>query len=115
MATSEICELGNGREGRRGTAIRQEDNVRAKYKKFRAQRDFNPDNRRGGHGDRRGFDFSMRDANYRAIIVVFWNGSPVQPRMKRRVKFRRRHEKPDGERQHTRREENAFPRPAVKW
>jgi hypothetical protein len=109
MATSEINELGNGREDGRGAAIRQERNGRGNNKKFNAWSGFNPDNRRGErHGYWRGFNFPMRNANYCAIIVIFGNGATMQPRMKRRAKLRRRHEQPDGQRQNRRRDEEPF-------
>jgi hypothetical protein len=100
MAPSETNELGNGREDRRGAAIGQDDNVRAKYRKFKAQGDFNPDNRRGDrHGDRRSFDFPVREGDNGAIIIVDGNGAAVQPRVKRRPQLGGRHEQPHGQRQ----------------
>jgi hypothetical protein len=116
MGTSETDELRNGREERRGAAIRQERNGHGNNGKFNAGSGFNPDNRRGErHGYWRGFDFAMRNANYRAIIVVFGNGATVQPRVQRRANFRRRHEQPDGQRQHARRCEYPFASTSFDW
>jgi hypothetical protein len=83
-------------------------------RKFNAKGDFNPgDGNSDGNGDRRSFDFSMRNANYRTIIVIYGNGSAVQPRMERRANFRRRHEQPHGQRQNTRRQIKTLAQPAA--
>jgi hypothetical protein len=94
-ATPETDELGNGREDGRGAAIREQGNDRAKNGKFNAGSDFNPSDRdRNWNVTRRSFDFSMRDKDDGAIAIVFGNSPTVQPRMKRRANFRRRHEQP---------------------
>jgi hypothetical protein len=101
MATSETDELRNGREDRRGAAIREEGNGRAKNGKFNAGSDFNPSDRgRNRNVTRRSFDFSMRDKDDGAIVIVFGNSPTMQPRVKRRVNFRSSHEKPHRQRQH---------------
>jgi hypothetical protein len=116
MATSETDELRNGREDGRGAAIRQERNGRGNNRKFNARSGFNPDNRRGErHGNWRGFNFAMRNANYRAIIVVFGNGATMQPRMKRRAKLRRSHKQPQRQRQNRRRDEEPFASTSFDW
>ena len=116
MATSETDELRNGREGGRGAAIRQERNGRGNNRKFNARNGFNPDHRRGErHGCRRGFNLTMGNANYRTIIIVFGNDAPMQPRMKRRAKLRRRHEQPQRQRQNRRRDEEPFASASFDW
>jgi hypothetical protein len=94
-------ELRNGRKGGRGAAIRQEGNGRAKNGGLDLRNDFNPRYRNwncdvGGDS----FNLAMRDCYDGAIIIVFRNRSAVQPCVKRRVDFRRRHEQPYCERQH---------------
>ena len=116
MATSETDELRNGREGGRGTAIRQERNGRGNNRKFNARSGFNPDNRRGErHGHGRRFNFPMRNANDRAIIVILGNDATMQPRMQRRAKLRRRHEQPQRQRQNRRRDEEPFASASSDW
>ncbi|HEY5232349.1 MAG TPA: hypothetical protein VIK35_02285 [Verrucomicrobiae bacterium] len=116
MATSETDELRNGREDRRGAAIREKDNGRAKNGKFNSGSDFNPSDRgRNRNVTRRSFDFSMCDKDDGAIVIVFGNSPTVQPRMKRRANFRRRHEKPHGQRQNRRRCKYSFARAAFYW
>ena len=116
MATPETDELRNGREGGRGAAVRQERNGHGNNRKFNARSGFNPDHRRGErHGHGRGFNFPMRNANYRAIIVILGNDATMQPRMKRRAKLRRRHEQPQRQRQNRRRDEEPFASASSDW
>jgi hypothetical protein len=116
LATPETDELGNGREDGRGAAIRQERNGRGNNRKFNARSGFNPDCWRGEwHGNWRDFNFPMRNANYRAIIVVFGNGATMQPRMQWRAKLRCRHEQPQHQRQNRRRGEEPFANAPFDW
>ena len=116
MATSETDELRNGREDGRGATIRQERNGRGNNRKFNARSGFNPDHRRGGrHGCWRGFNFPMRNANDRTIIIVFGNDATMQPRMKRCAKLRRSHEQPQRQRQYCRRDEEPFASASFDW
>jgi hypothetical protein len=107
---SKLNELGNGREDGRGATIRQAGNGRAVNTRFNPGSDFNPTDRCGHrHDDRRDFGFSMRNDDDGAIVIRGGNGTTVQPGVKRRAYFRRRHQEPDGQRHHARRQKEALP------
>jgi len=111
---SETGELRNGRKGRRAAPKQKIFTGRNENGKFDSRSGFNPSNRHdNGNIASHGFNFSVRDGDDGAIVVVFWNRSAVQPRVNRRADFRRRHDKPDRQRQSRPRGKNPLARPVV--
>lgn len=109
---SELSE-GNGR----GAVVGKNFFGRDKNDNRRAGRDFNEgDRRRRLHFTNARMNMPNRDRNHRAIIVI-GNRAAVQPFVKRRADFSRRHEQPHKQGQNPRRAVQIHARAAIelKW
>jgi multimeric flavodoxin WrbA len=109
LALSETGESGNGGKRRRSATGQKIFNGSAENGKFYGRSDFNPRCRNGNGNLRRPvFNFTVRDGDDGTIVIVFWNRPAMQPGMKRRPRFGHRHEQPDRQRQHPRRQMEAL-------
>jgi hypothetical protein len=113
-APSETHESGSEAGKGRSAAIRKERDGHVENGKLDARNNFNPGHRDdGGNVAGNGINVPMRDGDDGAIVVIIGNRSAVQPRVKRRMDFRRRQEQPYRQRQNSSGNVKTFPRPAI--